>query len=82
MSITANYEPPQAANVGESVAGDERISGLAVEMNGPVTQEAIAAVREAASFLASGDPFADPTPSDGQDRQTSSEATMSYSIIR
>ena len=79
-----NYELPRAASVGESVAKDEQVCGLAVDVNGPVTQEAIDNVREAVSILASMIRFADPTPPDtgSQDGQTSSKATISQLIIR
>jgi hypothetical protein len=73
-----NYEFPRAACVGESVAKDERVSGLALDVNGPVTQEAIDTVREAVSFLASLNRLANPTPpDDSQDGETSSKATIS-----
>ena len=80
VSLTMNYELPRAASVGESVSKDERVWGLALDMSGPVTQEAIDTVREMASILASINP--DPTLSGSQDGQTSSKPMTSQPIIR
>ncbi|KAG8214205.1 hypothetical protein J3R82DRAFT_10998 [Butyriboletus roseoflavus] len=64
----------------ESVTDGERLSGLAVslpppppgEMNPPGMEEVLAAAQKMASILASsGNPFADPTPSNSLDGQTS-----------
>lgn len=75
-----NYELPRVASVGESVSKDERVWDLALDISGPVTQEAIDTVREMASILASINP--DPTLSGSQDGQTSSKPMTSQPIIR
>jgi len=67
LSLSTDLAPVQS----ESVNKDERVSGLALTMNGPVTQEAIDTVREAASIVASSNCLADPTPPDSQHGQTS-----------
>lgn len=86
-----NHGLPQTASVAESVRRDERIWGLAVpvptpppgEMDPPDIQEVLAAAQKMASILASsGNPFADPTPSNSLDGQISSKAMMLHSIIR
>ena len=46
-----NYELPRAPSVGRSVSKDERVCGLAVDMNCPVTQEAMDTLREVGSIL-------------------------------
>jgi hypothetical protein len=76
-----NHELHRAASVGESVSKDERVWGLALDVNGPVTQEAIDTVREIMGILASVNPSPDSTLSGSQDGQTSSKPTISQPII-
>ena len=72
----------RAAGAGESINENERVSGLAPTVNGPVTQEAIDTVREAAPILASANRPPDPTPPESQHGQTSSgKPTISQPII-
>ncbi|KAF8134313.1 hypothetical protein EV363DRAFT_1582430 [Boletus edulis] len=61
----------------DSVAKDEQVSGVAVAMdiNGPLTQEAIDTIRQAASILASIQHSSDQSSPDCQDGQTSSTDT-------
>lgn len=80
MSITVNRKLLSTANVGESVPKDEMLSGVAVDLKGPVTQEAVDILQKIMSTLESGNPFDDPTPSDGQDGQASSKATIFHLV--
>ncbi|KIJ16753.1 hypothetical protein PAXINDRAFT_168240 [Paxillus involutus ATCC 200175] len=63
---------------GESIAKDERIAGISVELNGTLTEETATFFEETARILASsGDPFADPSPTSGEDDQSSTvESTI------
>lgn len=72
-----NYELLRAVTVGESVAQDEQVLGLAVDMDGPVTQEAIDIVQEAAFILASVNSFPNPTSPDSQDGETPRKGMIS-----
>lgn len=76
------------ASVGESVRRDQRISGLAIplpppgEINAAGIQEALVAVQEVASILASsGNPFPDSTSSSSLDGESTSKAMMFYPAI-
>ena len=76
-----NYELPRAASVDESVSKDERVCGLALDVNRPFTQEAMDTLREMLSMLGFVKLNPDPTPSGSQDAQTLSKETISQPII-
>ncbi|KAF8844596.1 hypothetical protein BDN67DRAFT_727018 [Paxillus ammoniavirescens] len=63
---------------GESIAKDEQIAGISVELDGTLTEETATFFEETARILASlGDPFADPSPTSGEDDQSSTvESTI------
>lgn len=73
-----SYELRRAASVGESIDKNEPISGVAVDMtgHGPLTQEAVDTLKEAASILASASPLVN-----ADDGQTSSKALISQEVI-
>lgn len=76
-----NYEPPSTANVGESVPY-EQISGVAVDLNGPVTPDAAALLQEIGASLPGENPFDDPPCLDDQGGRSSGKITILCPIIR
>lgn len=81
MAIVTNYEPFRAVSTGKYVADGEIVSGLAVDMNGPLTREGINAIQEAKSILELMNSL--PVPAlqvtDSEDGQSSSKAKISES---
>ena len=60
-----NCELPSVVIVGGSVPNEE-ISGVAVDLDGPVTPEKAAVLQEIRAFLLSENPFNDPSSSENQ----------------
>ncbi|KIJ18449.1 hypothetical protein PAXINDRAFT_167050 [Paxillus involutus ATCC 200175] len=73
LSVDSADVPPAE---GESIAKNERIAGISVDMGGALTEATRAFFQDTTNILVSSlDPSADPSPSDGGDGQSSTTET-------
>lgn len=67
--------------IDESVPDEQKIEGVAVDLDSPLTPEAIAILQELGASLQNNNPFDHPPTSDDRGRQTSGKAMILCPII-